>query len=154
MPKAAIAQLYGVQQYSLVATSLNADGEPDISSGFTPEEINMVANTILERCDGIDGLNDGIVADYMSCQAAFNLDRDVPTCSEDRNGSCLSTDQKTAIGNIMTGARNTSGEELYSSFPFDPGMVAANWASREFDTPTSQNRDPGGTAFVFTTPPS
>lgn len=153
LPQAAVAQLYAVQQFTLVATSLNEDGNPDISSAFTQAERDMIASRVLERCDGLDGLVDGMVADNMACRAEFDLQRDVPTCTEQRDGMCLSEDQKTVLGNIMDGARNSAGETLYTSFPYDPGMAGQSWAGWKFNSSQSQNRDPGATAAIFTTPP-
>ena len=153
LPQAAVAQLYAVQQFTLVATSSNEDGNPDISSAFTQAERDMIASRVLERCDGLDGLVDGMVADNMACRAEFDLQQDVPTCSEQRDGMCLSEDQKTVLGNIMDGARNSAGETLYTSFPYDPGMAGQSWAGWKFNSSQSQNRDPGATAAIFTTPP-
>jgi pimeloyl-ACP methyl ester carboxylesterase len=153
LPQAAVAQLYAVQQFTLVATSLNENGDPDISSAFTQAERDLIASKVLERCDGLDGLVDGIVADNMTCRAEFVLDRDVPTCTTERDGSCLSDEQKTVLNNIMNGARNSAGEPLYTSFPYDPGMAGQSWAGWKFNSSQSQNRDPGATAAIFTTPP-
>ena len=153
LPQAAVAQLYAVQQFTLVATSLNEDGNPDISTAFTQAERDMIASRVLERCDGLDGLVDGMVADNMACRAEFDLKRDVPTCAAQRDGMCLSEDQKTVLGNIMDGARNSAGEALYTSFPYDPGMAGQSWAGWKFNSSQSQNRDPGATAAIFTTPP-
>lgn len=154
LPQAAVAQLYAVQQFSLVATSLNENGDPDISTAFTQVERDLIVSNVLQRCDSLDGLEDGIVADTMACRAAFDLERDVPTCSADRDGSCLSSDQKSVLNNIMGGARNSAGEALYTSFPYDPGMAGQSWAGWKFNSSQSQNRDPGASAFIFTTPPS
>ena len=153
LPQAAVAQLYAVQQFSLVATSLNENGDPDISSAFTQAERDLIASSVLERCDGLDGLTDGIVGDTMSCRAAFELERDVPSCTADRDGSCLTDDQRTVLSNIMSGARNSAGEPIYTSFPYDPGMAGQSWAGWKFNSSQSQNRDPGATAAIFTTPP-
>ncbi len=153
LPQAAVAQLYAVQQFTLVATSLNEDGNPDISTAFTQAERDMIASKVLERCDSLDGLADGMVADNMACRAEFDLQRDVPSCEAERNGMCLSEDQKTVLGNIMAGARNSAGEALYTSFPYDPGMAGQSWAGWKFNSSQSQNRDPGATAAIFTTPP-
>ena len=38
---------------------------------------------------------DGLVQDTEACQAAFDLQRDVPTCTGARDGTCLSAAQKT-----------------------------------------------------------
>lgn len=152
LPKAAVAQLYGVQQYARVATALLASGDPDISTAFTAAELSLVASRITAKCDSLDGANDGIVGDTKGCQAAFNLALDVPTCAGPRDGTCLSADQKSVMGNIFGGAKTTTGTALYSSFPFDPGIGAANFRVWEFTN--SINLDPGATAFIFTTAPA
>lgn len=150
LPQAAVAQLYGVQQYSAAATP-NPDGDPDISTALTPDEQALISTAILAQCDELDGIGDGIVADYAACQEAFDLDLDVPTCAGDRDGTCLTAAQKTAIGNIQTGARNSSGAAIYAGFPYDPGIAGSNWVFWEFFA--SQNLDTGAAAFIFTTPP-
>lgn len=152
LPLAAIAQLYGVQQYSPLATGLNGDGDPDISTALTSDETSLISEAILEQCDDLDGVADGIVADTTTCQGTFTLERDVPTCAGARDGTCLTADQKTAIGNIFAGARNSSDEAIYASFPYDPGIVGSNWVWWEHFA--AQNLDPGAVAFLFTSPPS
>jgi hypothetical protein len=66
-----------------------------------------------------------MVQDTQACQAAFDLNRDVPTCSGARDGSCLSAAQKTAIGGLFSGATAQSGAKIYSSFPYDAGLATA-----------------------------
>lgn len=152
LPQAAVAQLYGVQQYSTITTGVNSNGDPDINTALTSDETALIGDAILAKCDELDGIGDGIVADTTTCQGTFDLEQDVPTCAGARDGTCLTADQKTVLGNVMTGARNSSGEAIYASFPYDPGMAAPNWASWEFFM--AQERDPGAVAFIFTTPPS
>ena len=72
LPKAAVAQLYGAQQFATVATT------NDLASAFTPVERQLVARQVLARCDALDGLADGVVQDTVACQKAFDLQRDVP----------------------------------------------------------------------------
>jgi pimeloyl-ACP methyl ester carboxylesterase len=151
LPQAAVAQLYAAQQFTLVSTSLNENGEPDISTAFTQMERDLIAASVLEQCDGLDGAVDGMVANGMACQAAFELERDVPTCTGERDGSCLSDDQKTVLENIMSGARNSAGDLLYSSFPYDAGTNNSNWAFWKYGA--SQSLDPGSVGFIFSTPP-
>ena len=151
LPKAAVAQLYGAQQYAKVASATTSSGAPDLQSAFTPAELTTVANRVLAKCDALDGLADGIVSDTKSCQARFNLAADVPTCVGERNGQCLSAQQKTALANVFAGARNTSGSALYSSFPFDTGISGSNWREWKFASPST--RDAGAVGFVFATPP-
>jgi feruloyl esterase len=148
LPKAAVAQLYGAQQYGRVATDIK-----NLETAFTPEERRLVASRILGACDALDGLADSLVEDVTGCRSAFNLARDVPTCAAARDGSCLSAAQKSAIGNVFAGARNSRGEALYARFPFDPGITYSDWADWEFKYSVT-NRDPVAVGFVFQVPPA
>ncbi|VTU40420.1 Tannase and feruloyl esterase [Variovorax sp. PBS-H4] len=151
LPKAAVAQLYGAQQYAQVASAATPAGQPDLQSAFTPAELQLVARGVLARCDSLDGLADGIVSDVKACQARFRLDADVPTCGAARDGSCLAPGQKTALAHVFAGARTRSGRAIYNSFPFDPGISGANWREWKFASPAT--RDAGAVAFIFATPP-
>jgi feruloyl esterase len=149
LPKAAVAQLYGAQQWAGVATD-----RTNLETGFTGTERAMVASAILSRCDNLDGVQDGLVEDVEACRTAFDLQRDVPTCSAARDGSCLSAAQKTAYGNVMTGARNSKGEALYARWPYDPGVRATGWADWKFRNSVGSTRDPVAVAFIFSSPPA
>jgi feruloyl esterase len=149
LPKAAMAQMYGAQQYAKVAKP-DEKGQPELVSAVTPAEFGLLSGSILARCDALDGVRDGMVADTVACQRQFDLRRDVPSCQGERNGQCLSAGQKEAIGNVMRGPLNAKGEPIYASFPYDPGVSGQNWAFWEFVA--SQRLDPGA-AFIFLTPP-
>jgi pimeloyl-ACP methyl ester carboxylesterase len=147
LPKAALAQLYGAQQFATVATT------PDLASAVTPAERKLVAERVLARCDALDGATDGLVQDSAACQKAFDLQRDVPTCSGARDGSCLSAAQKGVLSRIFSGPTLPGGAKLYASFPYDPGIAGADWASWKFVSSIT-NRDPVAVAYVFQTPPT
>lgn len=158
LPRAAVANIYGAQQYAPLAlpgVTIPAGpfaGLPDLSTAFTATERQLVAAKVLERCDALDGLADGIVNDVRACQRAFDLNRDVPTCEGPRNGTCLSAAQKTAIGNIFAGARDSAGRTIYASFPYDTGIASANFVFWDFVAPLAL--DSGAVGFVFGTPPA
>ncbi|WP_295552148.1 tannase/feruloyl esterase family alpha/beta hydrolase [uncultured Pseudacidovorax sp.] len=151
LPRAAVAQLYGAQQYAPLATAKTPQGEPDLQTAFTPGQLQTLSRAVLARCDMLDGLTDGIVGDLKSCQARFNLGRDVPTCTAGRQDSCLDPAQKMALARVFAGARDSNGRQIYSSFPFDPGVSGANW--REWKLASPATRDAGAVAFIFSTPP-
>ncbi|MFM9927123.1 tannase/feruloyl esterase family alpha/beta hydrolase [Variovorax sp. H27-G14] len=152
LPKAAVAQLYGAQQYAAVASAKTPAGQPDTQSAFTPAEMTLVADKVLQRCDALDGLADGIVSNVQACQTRFDIQTAVPTCAAGvRDGQCLSAPQKTALANVFKGARNSAGQPIYSSFPFDAGVSGSNWRDWKFASP--QTRDAGAVAFIFSTPP-
>ena len=146
LPKAAVANMWGAQRYLTVASN-----PADIATAFTPPERQLLSRSVLARCDALDGATDGIVADSRACQAAFSIERDVPTCSGARDGSCLSAAQKAVIGGIFKGATTSDGKPFYASFPWDAGHGTAGVAFWEFNA--SMNLDPGAVGFVMGTPP-
>lgn len=146
LPKAAIASIAGGQLYASVATN-----PADLSTGFTTAERALVGSAVLAKCDALDGVTDGLVQDVAACQGAFNLQRDVPTCSGARDGSCLSAAQKTAIGKIFSGPTTSSGALIYSSFPYDSGVSGSGIPFWEFTAPLAL--DSGAVGLIFKVPP-
>ncbi|WP_233852506.1 tannase/feruloyl esterase family alpha/beta hydrolase [Paraburkholderia sp. HD33-4] len=151
LPKAAIGEMWSAQQLATVASANTSSGLPDITTGFTAAERQMVASKILSKCDALDGVSDGMIEDIKACQANFSLANDVPTCTNDvRDGTCLTSAQKVAIGNVFSGARNSTGSALYASFPYDAGL-GAGWSA--WKQANSITLDPAAAAFTFTTLP-
>lgn len=146
LPKAAVANIAGGQLYASVATS-----PTDISTGFTAAERRTVADAVLAKCDALDGVTDGLVQDVQACRAAFDLNRDVATCSGARDGTCLSAAQKSAIGKIFSGPTTSNGARIYSTFPYDPGIAGAGIPFWEFTAPVVL--DSGAVGMIFKVPP-
>ncbi|HWI11522.1 MAG TPA: tannase/feruloyl esterase family alpha/beta hydrolase, partial [Burkholderiaceae bacterium] len=114
-------------------------------------EQRLVASAVLAKCDALDGTSDGLVQDTAACQAAFNLDRDVPTCSGARDGSCLSAAQKLVIAKRFSGETTSAGTTFYSSWPFDAGIGSGNTAFWNFTAPLVL--DSGAVGFIWQVPP-
>lgn len=146
LPLAAIANIAGGKAYAALATTAG-----DWSTGFTKAERTLVSNAVLDKCDALDGVKDGQVQDLGACQAAFSLERDVPTCTGERNGTCLSSAQKSAIGQLFAGAQTGAKARFYSSFPYDAGFATDGWASWKFSSPAQ--RDAGAVAMIWSVPP-
>jgi len=147
LPLAAVANIAGAKTYASLASTPG-----DLATGFTQAERALVSNAVLGKCDALDGAADGLVQDTGACQKAFDLNRDVPTCTSTRNGTCLSPDQKTKIAGLFSGAKTESGATIYTSFPWDAGLATAGWASWKFNA--SLNLDTGAVAFIWSVPPS
>ncbi|MBX3586885.1 MAG: tannase/feruloyl esterase family alpha/beta hydrolase [Ramlibacter sp.] len=159
LPNAAVAQLWGAQQWHAVATAgatvrhpMNPNATlPDLGSGFTPDERHLMAKAIADKCDALDGLRDGMVQATQACQARFSVAADVPTCTGNRNGSCLSAAQKQVIARVFAGGATSSGQPLYAAFAYDTGVAGDNWATWKFIN--SLALDPLSTGTVFSVPP-
>jgi hypothetical protein len=146
LPLAAIANIAGGKAYAALAATPG-----DLGSGFTQAERALVSNAVLGKCDALDGVADGLVQDTKACQAAFDLQRDVPTCGGARDGSCLSAAQKTGIAGLFGGARTESGKTIYASFPYDAGLATGGWAFWKFTSPLVL--DSGAVGLIFQVPP-
>lgn len=146
LPLAAIANMAAFRAYASVATN-----PADASTGFTAAERALVSSAVLAKCDALDGVTDGLVQDTTACQAAFNLDRDVPTCTGARDGSCLSAAQKSVVAKRFAGFTTGSGAKIYSSFPFDAGHGVGNTAFWNFTAPPAL--DSGAVGIIWQVPP-
>ncbi|TAG26056.1 MAG: tannase/feruloyl esterase family alpha/beta hydrolase [Burkholderiales bacterium] len=158
LPNAALAQMWALPAWQALATPGATMTHPfnpsatiaNLNTALTAQERQLLATTILGKCDALDGAKDGLIQDTAACQKAFDLNRDVATCTGTRDGNCLSTAQKEQLNAVHAGGKTKGGSVLYSSFPWDAGISAANWASWKFVN--SQILDPAA-GYIFMTPP-
>lgn len=92
-----------------------------------------------------------MIQDIAACQTQFSLERDVPTCKADRDGSCLSAAQKKAIAPIFSGATTEDGKPFYAPFPFDAGLAGVGVKNWEFTAPLKL--DSGAVGLIWSVPP-
>jgi pimeloyl-ACP methyl ester carboxylesterase len=149
LPQAAVAQLWGAQQYATISDYVN--GRPDISSSFSTADTALVSDAILAACDDNDGVEDDMVSDPLACQALFNINQDVLTCEAPDGDDCLTYAQKSVLARIHAGAMNSNGDPLYTNFFWDPGIGFGNWRFWEFLAPLVL--DPGAVGLIFSVPP-
>lgn len=163
LPRAALANLAGARVYQSVATT-EVKNHIDLATALTDKERQLVADQVLEKCDAFDGVKDGMVQDVAACQKVFSLHKDVPTCAAERDGTCLSHQQKKVLAQIFAGPKSSKGKPIYASFPFDAGFgsgrsgvpsggspVGSGVAFWEFFAST--NLDSGATGIIFKVPP-
>ncbi len=161
LPRAAVAQVWGAQQFATVSRMNAATGRPDLSTAFPPADMALVARSILARCDALDGLADGMVYDVAGCQTAFDPQRDIPSCapagagmvSASGSGQCLTPAQKTVLARVFAGPSDASGLAIYDGLPWDAGVAGRDWAAWKFVNSVGP-RDAIALAFVMTTPPA
>ncbi len=146
LPLAAVANIVAAQGYASVASTLG-----DVSTGFTVAERKTVVAAVLAKCDALDGATDGLVQDTAACKTAFDLARDVPTCTGARDGSCLTAAQKTVIGRRFGGETNGVGNVFYSSWPYDAGIGGSNTVFWSYTAPLAL--DSGAVGLIWEVPP-
>jgi feruloyl esterase len=152
LPKAAVQHAWDVQSWRIA--------DADIRKAFSPEDMKLVASKVLEKCDALDGLEDGIVGDLARCQPAFRLAE--LQCSGAKTAQCLRAEQVTALNRAFAGPRNRKGEALYSDWSFDAGVGASNWRFWKLESqippwdrlPLIATMGAGSLSYIFTTPPT
>jgi hypothetical protein len=109
-----------------VTASLNAAAPKDAQGHFLASQAlsdadrKLVVNGLLEACDALDGVRDGMIFDTRHC--AF--DPRVLQCQGAKNDSCLTGVQVTAIERAFSGPKTASGRQVYPGFAYDTGIAA------------------------------
>ena len=114
LPLAALANIWSAQRYASVATG-NPATPAGLETAFTTAERRTVAAAVLQRCDKLDGVRDGLVQDTRLCQKVFDLKRDVPTCAGERDGSCLSQRRSSRSGLSSAARRRATAPSMPAS---------------------------------------
>jgi feruloyl esterase len=160
LPKAAVAEAWDSQAFAIAATQLDVGGQPYLPTSFSNADLTLVANAVLNKCDGLDGLVDGLIGDLPAC----HFDPVALLCPGAKDDMCLSRQQVAALRAVFSGARDSQGRPLYSNWPWDAGIAAPGWRVWKIGFPTAPgapltngaiNLTLGATAvpYVFVTPP-
>ncbi|MFV0360486.1 tannase/feruloyl esterase family alpha/beta hydrolase [Tropicimonas sp.] len=131
----------------------------DLTTAFSPDDLALVANGIRAACDGLDGLEDGLVADTAACQATFDIGS--LQCDDGSADGCLTAGQVAALRTIHAGT-DGAGAPYYSDWPWDTGIESGGWRIWKLNSPIEPwgfmpiiaVMGAGSLAQVFTTPPT
>ena len=84
-------------------------------AGLTAPKLAVLHDSVLAKCDAIDGLKDGLIDDPRQCHV--DVAKDVPMCrAGSDNDSCLTPKQASAVQKVYDGPRDSSGKQLMSGF--------------------------------------
>jgi feruloyl esterase len=152
LPKAAIQHAWDLQNFTRI--------DPDIRKSFTRDDAKLLSAKILEACDGLDGVKDGLTANLAACQKVFDFKS--LQCTHDTTEGCLPEVKVAALKAIFSGPKNSKGEALYSDWPADGGVGTGNWRMWKVESPIGPwNNYPiiatmgsASLAMIFTTPPT
>jgi hypothetical protein len=133
LTRIAANQVWSLQAVTRIAPR-DAAGKPQLHAAFTDTQLRAVANAVLQQCDALDGLADGMVNDFQAC--GFDP-RQLACGSRIPEGQCLTAAQADGLRTIFGGARNSRGEKLYGAYPYDTGIAEPAWRSMHLGTPTS-----------------
>ena len=109
--EAPILNFSGIQMWG-VWNAQALDGKGSI----TVEKLPLMEKAVYANCDGIDGLEDGLINDPREC--TFDPAKDLPMCPGDVDGpDCFTIAQVEALKKIYGGVKNSQGELIF------PGMT-------------------------------
>lgn len=152
LPKAAVQHAWDVQSWQMA--------DADLRKAFSRDDLKLVANKVVEACDALDGVKDGLVNDLRQCQKVFKLS-DLK-CTGDKNATCLTANQVTALDRSMGGPKDSTGKQLYSDWSYDGGIGGGNWRGWKLGATAPDGQDyprivtlgGGSLSYIFTTPPT
>ena len=119
---AGLGEAWDSQQFMRVAPA-NAQGQKIVANAFSQAELDLVSRAVLARCDGKDGLKDGIVNAWERCDFRPRMVQ----CRAGQASNCLAVDKVDVLEAVFGGAKNSRGEQLYASWPWDAGINTAGW---------------------------
>lgn len=93
------------------------------ASVLSVRQRNTLASAVLEQCDNLDGLIDGIIANPDVCQ----FDVSTLGCIQDSVDDCLSDMQLDLINAITTPLINDKGEIIHPGYQFGGGNKDYGW---------------------------
>ncbi|WP_425073202.1 tannase/feruloyl esterase family alpha/beta hydrolase [Sagittula sp. S175] len=152
LPRAAL-------QHALDVQAFRSTGKP-LAESFSKDDLTLVASKLLDACDALDGLADGLINDAPACQQAF--DPASLTCTDGQNSACLTPEQTAALVTIHAGPKGANGEQLYSDWDWDTGIGSGNWRFWKVEStvppwgqkPIIAVMGAASLAQIFTTPPT
>lgn len=90
---------------------------------FSRADLDLLHQAVLNQCDRLDGLKDGLLTDPRVCR----FDPQVVECKPGQTANCLSNAQVAAARKVYDGPRTSAGRQIYP--PSMPGSeLGGFWA--------------------------
>ena len=122
LSRAAVGELWDTAQLTRIAPR-DPQGRPIVSQALTPDDLKILAKGVLDACDGLDWLKDGLINDVRACR----FDPKVLACKDGAKTSCLSPAKISTIRAIFSGAHDSKGRQIYTGWPYDAGVADMGW---------------------------
>lgn len=156
LSRAALSEVWDTQALYKIAPK-DKQGNKILANALTNEDLTLVSNAVLAQCDDKDGLKDGIINNYASC----DFKPSTLQCTNDNDKNCLSKQKVSTLNTIFGGAKDSQGKQIYNSWPYDAGISATGWRlwklgfSQDANKPDALNTKlgAGSLKYYFMTPP-
>jgi Tannase and feruloyl esterase len=134
--------IYNSQVLGSLASSMgifSQYGLPLVNNTYTNQDLQLISKAVLDACDALDGLADGIVNKPLQCTSTLVYPKlDALQCSGTKTATCLSASQISTIKTIYEGPITPSGVKPYYPWMWDPGIAGCTSAV-DCNTPTATN---------------
>ncbi len=105
----------------------------DPRAWIPPRKLAAIQKAVLDRCDELDKVKDGVVADPTQC----HFDPDVLLCKGEDSDTCLTAPQITSLKVLYAGAKTKEGKTVFPGFTMGDETSWRQWVVGD---------DPGGSA--------
>ena len=126
LPRAAVAEAWDSQAFAAVARAgglVDSNNQPHLNKTFTDDDLLLVSGAVIEACDRLDGLADGMVQHFTACTtAAVEPHLAAIACGGAKTATCVTAGQVAALKAVYGGPRTASGVAVYSNWAWDPGL--------------------------------
>src|SRR5579863_9993571 len=111
------------------ASPKDASGKPELDKFLSEGERKIFMDALMNRCDGKDGVVDGMISDPMGC----DFDPTEVACKSGQSEGCIAPEKVAAIKKAFGGPKNSYGTQVYPGFLYDadiahpgpvPGLLA------------------------------
>jgi hypothetical protein len=115
-----IALKWAAVAFNQAAPKDPVTGQPIAGGAFSPEQRHLIVERLLQACDALDGLRDGLIFNVRGC----HFDPAVLACNKGNGSSCLQPAQVAALQRAFGGPVTLSGRRVYTPHPYDTGIAA------------------------------
>ncbi|MBZ5575637.1 MAG: tannase/feruloyl esterase family alpha/beta hydrolase [Acidobacteriia bacterium] len=113
---APVLYLSGLQMKAVWNYRAAGPGPGEIS----PQKSELLTQAVYQKCDGLDGLVDGLIENPAACD--FDPVRDLAVCAGSSDGaSCFTAPQIAALKKVYDGPRDSKGKQLFPGIPAGAG---------------------------------
>lgn len=135
LTRAGVAELWDDKSFLRIAPK-DAEGRPVLSRAYSDADLTLLSDSIVAKCDALDGLKDGSIDNPQAC----HYDPAVLTCKAEKRADCLSEDQVAALKAAFGGPKTSDGTPIYSDWPYDAGLGTLGWRFWKLGTsPTAES---------------
>jgi pimeloyl-ACP methyl ester carboxylesterase len=111
-----IGQTWAAAAFNAAAPK-DPSGKPIPGQAFLDGDRKLLTGAILDACDSLDGLKDGMIFNMRAC----NFNPATLLCKGPKTDSCLASDQVDALVKALAGPRDSRGNQPYPGWPYDLG---------------------------------